>query len=76
MFFCAILTRHEVFKSKKFYKNNFKDKSIKGENQTIVFMIDGKMPQSGLSDRLCRLVSTYNYCCMIGKEFRVFLFSI
>jgi hypothetical protein len=49
------------------------DKIISKENRrTIVSMIDGRIPHGGLSDRICGIVSTYNFCKEHKLKFKLF----
>lgn len=61
------------YKSRKLYKyytNNFP--RAKNDDQMVIYMADGRMKHGGLSDRICGMVSTYNYCKKHGLRFKIF----
>ena len=43
-----------------------------GVGRELVFMADGRMRHGGLSDRLCGIVSTYNYAKQNNLKFRIY----
>jgi len=63
----------KMFKLKKFYKANFP--RSKNQDSVVIYMADGKMLHGGISDRLCGLISTYEYCLKHGKKFKVYFDS-
>ncbi len=44
---------------------------LKVESKQIVYMADGKMHHGGLADRLCGMVSAYNFCKKNGYKFKI-----
>ena len=47
-------------------------KPAKNKDRMIIFMADGRMHHGGLTDRLCGLVSAYNYSKKHGYSFRAY----
>lgn len=61
------------YKSQKLQKYySPKGKRAKNENKTIIFMADGRTRHGGLADRLCGMVSAYNYCKKNGFQFKIY----
>ena len=50
---------------------NFKKGRLSNSKPVVIYMADGRMKHGGLSDRLCGLISTYNYCKKNGCDFRI-----
>lgn len=49
-------------------RNSILGKPFRG----VVYMADGKVLHGGLSDRLCGIISLYQYCKLHGKDFKIF----
>ncbi len=64
-----IIDKLKVNKLKKYYSRNNKLLGLK--TKTIIYMADGKMLHGGLSDRLCGIISTYDYCKKNGIDFKI-----
>lgn len=64
-----IIDKLKVNKLKKYYSRNNKLLGLK--TKTIIYMADGKMLHGGLSDRLCGIISTYDYCIKNGIGFKI-----
>lgn len=45
------------------------------KKQLVIYMADGHCLHGGLSDRLCGMVSLYNYCRIYNREFRLYFRS-
>ena len=47
----------------------------RSKKQLVIYMADGHCHHGGLSDRLCGIVSLYNYCKIYNKDFRIYFRS-
>lgn len=63
----------KMLKLKKFYSNSAP--RSKNQDNVVIYMADGKMLHGGISDRLCGLISTYEYCLKQGKKFKLYFDS-
>lgn len=60
----------KTYRLKKFY--SLSNKLIEPESsQLIILMIDGRMKHGGLSDRLCGIISAYQYCVLHNVGFKL-----
>lgn len=63
----------KMLKLRKFYSSSAS--RSKSQDNLVIYMADGKMLHGGISDRLCGLISTYEYCLRHGKKFKVYFDS-
>ena len=70
-----IIDLYKTIKLHSFYLNGKKceNKKMTFDNspQIVVSMIDGRLKHGGLSDRICGIVSAFQYCLMHNKEFKI-----
>ena len=55
---------------RKFYTK--KNSKISDEHKTIIAMVDGKIKHGGLSDRICGIVSVFQYCVTHNIKFKIY----
>lgn len=73
LFIRRIIDRIKEYKLHRYYKRNNALKNI--SKKQIIYMADGKMHHGGLSDRLCGIISAYNYSKQNGYDFRIYFNS-
>lgn len=63
------IDRYKSWRLYKYYTSG----ATKARNvdQMVIYMADGRMKHGGLSDRICGMVSTYNYCKKHGLGFKI-----
>ncbi len=58
------------YRLKKFY--SLSNKMVEQQSsKLVVAMIDGRMKHGGLSDRLCGIISAYQYCVLNNVDFKL-----
>lgn len=67
------IDRYKSWKLYKYYTSGAM-KAINDEKM-IIYMADGRMKHGGISDRICGMVSAYNYCKKHGLRFKIYFVS-
>lgn len=62
----------DMIKNRRLYGFYTGAAAKKGVGHELVYMADGRMRHGGLSDRLCGIVSAYNYAKQNNLKFRIF----